>query len=349
MILYWLMLAAPLIGATFKHSVRLGRRSFGWILVATAFVFLIGLRHEVGGDWFNYERQFYFIAERTFQFAVFESKDPGYYASGWILSRVGLEIYSLNLMCAMVLVTGVFLFARQQPMPWVSIAASVPYLLIVVGMGYTRQAAAIGLVLHALVFLQKQRLVWYVLFVLIAAAFHKSALVMLPIAALAAARNRIISAAWVMIMLAVGAWLFVFESADALWQSYVVSDYAFASEGGVIRVWMNAVPALLLLIFRNRIGLSADERRLWTWMAALALLCIPLLEVSVTATDRLALYFIPVQLFMFPRLVLLLKGSFEKTFAFLAIFSYFALVQFIWLNYAAHSRHWLPYMNVLWS
>ena len=36
-------------------------------------------------------------------------------------------------------------FVRRQPMPWLGLLVAIPYLVIVVGMGYSRQAIALGL------------------------------------------------------------------------------------------------------------------------------------------------------------------------------------------------------------
>lgn len=41
-------------------------------------------------------------------------------------------------------------FARSQPDPWLAVLVAVPYLVIVVAMGYSRQAVAIGILLAGL-------------------------------------------------------------------------------------------------------------------------------------------------------------------------------------------------------
>ena len=37
-----------------------------------------------------------------------------------------------------------------------------------------------------------------------------------------------------------------------------------------------------------------QERKLWTWIALAALLCLPIVSLATTAVDRVALYLIPI-------------------------------------------------------
>jgi len=349
MTVYWLMFATALAGALAPRRLKASQSIWTVALVCIGFALLMGLRHEVGGDWFNYERQFHRIAGGTFQATVVEGKDPAYQGLAWIASRLGGGIYMLNLLCAVPLVLGVAALSRRQPMPWMSWIAAVPYLLIVVGMGYTRQSAAIGFAMLGLVALGNGRTRWFVAWVLIGAAFHKSAVLLIPIAALAASRNRLWTLAWVGVMAVVGGWLFLYDSADMLITNYVDSDYADASQGAGIRLFMNAVPAVLFLWKRERLAPNIAERRLWTWMAILALACLAFLPISATAVDRVALYFIPLQLFVFGRLSRITSDVRMRTLVVLAIIFYYAAVQIVWLNFASHAHAWVPYRFVpLW-
>src|SRR5690606_39272455 len=100
--------------------------------------------------------------------------------------------------------------------------------------------------------------------------------------------------------------------------------------GAVVRVLMNAVAAVLLLIFRHRMFPAEAARKLWTWMAILALACIPLLAVSLTAVDRIALYFIPLQLVVFSQLPRIARSVKSRTAIVVGIVGYYGAVQFVW-------------------
>ena len=104
-------------------------------------------------------------------------------------------------------------------------------------------------------------------------------------------------------------------------------------------------PLIIFLIFRKRFQLSPEQRSFWTWMACSALLFIPLLVVSPssTAVDRVALYWIPVQLYVFSWLPLVLRKNLDPKLTTYLIVIYYAVIQFVWLFYADTAFAWLPY------
>jgi hypothetical protein len=130
---------------------------------------------------------------------------------------------------------------------------------------------------------------------------------------------------------------------------YIESEYQ--SSGALIRIAMNALPAALFLLFRKRFQLSVEQRSFWGLMAWSALLLIALLAVSPssTAVDRIALYWIPLQLFVLSRLPNALGKRNGKNLVWvLVVLGYSAAVHFVWLFYADTSFAWLPYQFYPW-
>ncbi len=344
--LYWLLFLLPLAGI--HNQVRTGNQKFAWLSLMTLLTLCIGLRYRVGGDWNNYQRQFETIL--YFRFSdVLTLEDPAYFAVNWIVADANLSILWVNLICAVIFCIGVHRFCRSQPLPWLALTVAIPYLLIVVGMGYTRQAAALGLSLIGLTVLAREQNRQFIFWVLLGALFHKSAILLLPIAALSATRNRMWTTLWISVFLAIAVYTLLLDSAEQMWQAYVVDEYAQASQGGAIRVMMNAVPAALLLYFRRQLFYDDREQRLWVWMAILSLSTLPMLPVSATGVDRVALYFLPLQVFVFSRLPLLAGNSNSYRAIVYGTVAYYALVLFVWLNFAVNSGSWLPYRNFVFE
>lgn len=342
---YWLLLALPSVMSFYErpmlNSFR-GERAL-FFLVITALAAMIGLRYQVGGDWGSYlvhldKARFLSVAD------IPEAGDPGYVLLNWIVSRIGGEIWLVNLVCGALFALGLWNFAKTQPCPWLALAVSVPYLVVVVAMGYSRQGVAIGLAMMGLTALvRSQNAVQFVLWVLLAATFHKSAVLLIPIAALTVDRGRVWVALWVTAATIVGYLLLLEDSVDGLVYGYLETEYE--SDGAAIRIAMNAVPAALLLLFRKRFPMRHTEVRLWIVLSALALAFAPALFVlPSTAIDRLALYMIPLQLVVLSRVPLAFARN-ERAMRFLnaGVIAYAAVTLFVWLNYASHSEYWIPY------
>lgn len=340
MIPFWLLFLIPAWGVLVPRRLPERQAKWMWLVAGAIFALVMGLRHEVGGDWFVYLPHFLDDSQATLGEALARG-DPAYHGLNWMVGRLGGSIYMVNLVCAAALMAGTVVFCRQQPNPWLALLVAVPYMLVVVGMGYTRQAGALGFALLGLSALGRGRVRAFVAFVIIGALFHKSAVLLLPVAALASSRNRLLTIVLVLATTLLTYYLLLADSAERLWINYV--EAGLQSEGGLVRVLMNAVPAVLLLLFRKRLVSAETERRLWCWMAVFALVCVPLVGLASTAVDRIALYLIPLQLFVFSRLPRLASTTRTRTPLVLAIVTYYAAVQFVWLNFATHAQYWTPY------
>ncbi|MGY0611541.1 EpsG family protein [Luteimonas sp. A501] len=341
MLPFWLMFLVPMWAVLARYRLPERQQPIAWAAVGMLFALMIGLRHEVGGDWFNYLNHFEMVRPLSFMEAL-RRGDPGHYALNWLTLRLGGNIYWVNLVYGSIMMWGVVVFCRRQPWPWLALLVAVPYMLVVVGMGYSRQAVALGFALAGFAALGDHRVRKFVICIALGALFHKSAVLLLPIAVLAASRNRILSASMVVVVSALLYWVLLLDHTDRLWSSYV--EYQMQSQGAKIRVLMNAVPAGLLLLWRRRLEPDPQQQKLWTWIALLALLCLPMVLLASTAVDRVALYLIPLQLFVFCRIPRLAGNNVRlRTLLVLGVIGYYAMVLFVWLNFANHAEYWLPY------
>ena len=145
MVVYWVLYSYFAAGTFLHHHSRLSRISYALLVVGGLFIALmIGLRFEVGGDWFAYQRMYSFVRIATFE-QILALGDPGYQLLNWLAVQVGGGVLLVNLFCGAIFAWGLLAFARVQANPWLAILIAVPYLVIVVAMGYSRQGVAIGI------------------------------------------------------------------------------------------------------------------------------------------------------------------------------------------------------------
>lgn len=349
MLPYWLLLLLPLL-ACIQGTPRQWLAWHAW-LIGIVLTLFIGLRHEVGGDWFNYI-PYLTRAEGISLVEVVSWGDPGYNALNWLFASYSWGIYGVNLVCAAIFAAGLVLFCRAQPRPWLALCLAIPYLVIVVAMGYSRQGVAIGLIMPGLLALERGRLRPFLLSMGAAATFHSTALVMLAFVVPAVpGRSLVMRALRLLLLLIVGGSLvqtFLAVRVESLVGGYIEADYQ--SAGAAIRVVMNLLPSLLLLLWPKRFDLREQQLRLWRTMAFTALACavaLVLLPANSTAVDRIALYVIPLQLVVGSRLPGTQLFGLQPYPLLLAVIGFCVAVEFVWLNFATNASSWLPYTIVL--
>ena len=354
---YWLLFLVPAYWAISRFrpipqtglTAQRDRWPNLWRIIFVMLVLMIGLRHEVGGDWDTYLEMLDSYTDTSISAREFGFQDPAFVLFNRLAIETGLGIYLLNFLSAFFFSWGLFVFCRAQPRPWLALAVAVPYLVTVVAMGYTRQGVAIGIAMVAMTALGQGSALRFVLWIALAATFHKSAVILVPLAVLANTRRRIFTLLWVGLAGLILFALMLQEAMSFLMGGYIEGE--MQSSGAAIRVAMNAVPAALFLMIRKRFQLSPEQRSFWTWMSLSALLLVVALKVSPssTAVDRIALYWIPLQLFVLSRLPnALWRRDGKNAVWVLAVVGYSAAVHFVWLFYADTAFAWLPYQFYPW-
>ena len=347
MFAYWLMYLIP---AGFALSISGSKKQKGmhlWIVVGLAFIVLIGFRDHVGGDWNNYYARFQNHIGTSLDIFISDGSDIGYSYLSWLMADWGWGIYGVNLVIAILFVIGFITFCRQEAKPWLAFSVAVPYLIIVVVMGYARQGVAIGLFFWAISYIERGKFKQYIVLILIAALFHKTAVLMIPLGIFLYGKGRILRVIAVGLA-AFGAWdLLLASHQDALWKNYI--EIQMQSEGAQIRTFMNLVPSLLFLLYRKRWKSLFPNYWFWFWIAIGSILSFAFVGVASTAVDRIALYFIPIQVVVFSRLHLLMGKRISSSSVTAIVIIGYAAVLFVWLNYATHARYWIPYNNVIFQ
>lgn len=349
LVTYWLIfLLCGLLALAEETKSTVSAKGLGWLVFALLLVF-IGYRDTVGADWGAYLNQL----SNAKNFELFDIKvtsDPAYLALTWLGANVFGGIYLPNLVCAAIFLFGLAKFAAANYRPWLIITVAFPYLVVVVAMGYTRQATALGLAMAALVAFKQDQLFRFVILICLAAFFHKSAAIFLG--ALVLSPNIKIA-----VKIALGVFLVVLIPTLIL-QAAITDRYATLltsgreSSGVYLRVAMNAIAGTIFLFTLRYFNLRGAEYRLWLASACLALLFIPLLFVSpsTTVVDRLALYLLPLQLFVWGRIPEVLGGDGPNNRLYtVSVIVYSAAILFVWLNFANNAGNWLPYKFHPWE
>ncbi|BCI61255.1 EpsG family protein [Solibaculum mannosilyticum] len=163
-----------------QESIRPRSRKFTYLFMAlTVFVpsFLAAIRDQVGTDYMSY----YYLFEKA-KSGVFTDIESGYKGLMWLVVRLGGDFHILSFV--VMAITIVFIYAgivyfkeKIEVGP-----ALFAYLMLNYqqDLNMVRQAASIAIAFYAFRFLLENKLVKYIIVILLASTIHLTALIMIP-------------------------------------------------------------------------------------------------------------------------------------------------------------------------
>src|SRR5262249_31310019 len=154
---------------------KTGAGLVAFVLYGALIAFMIGFRWNVGGDWgWDIRRMMRFGGDDLTKYI--KTIDPGYAVLMWLGVNSGYNIWFTHLIGGAIFAYGLLRFCLSEAHPWLAVTVAVPYLVIVVAMGYDRQAAAIGFVMLAMVAIQNRSTLKFAGSMVLATSMHVTAL-----------------------------------------------------------------------------------------------------------------------------------------------------------------------------
>lgn len=354
MLPYFLLLLSASVPALLSPRKASGMN----VLVALLLLVFVGFRYQTGGDWWNYYNgmlQAFGVPIR--EYFLQQSDESLYGLLNWFGANLFGGLVLVNSVCALIFSLSLVHFCRSQPNSWLALTLAIPYLVIVVAMGYTRQSVAIAFEMLALLAIQSGQNFRFILLILMGSLFHKPVLTLLALAAFSSQSffislpSRYVQLVKLIFIVVAG---FGFYSANSSELSTFVvgyqGDYSdYSPQGAVIRIGVTAAFSAVFLSHKKSFLLSDEVAKIWTGLCLFALLSVVALTLGFlpTLVDRLALYLLPIQLFVGSRMPgTHIFGITAQGWKVVLVFFSF-LFLYVWLNFANNSWVWVPYNNIL--
>lgn len=345
---YWTLFIIAASGAALEGGARKYRQPLAAFLIALCayIAVFVGTRDSIGADWSTYVGILLLAGNHSVLDAI-SIYEPGYMLVNLLSVRLGGGILGANLVLAAIFAIGLCRFARSLPRPLLAVAAAVPYLVIVVAMGYNRQAAAIGVLLFALPDIAKGKLWRFLLLVALAASFHKSAILLGPIAALSVHRGRAIRLVMAAFIFAILYFIFLHGNVDRYEAAYL--ERGMSSAGAILRLAMSAIAGVGWLLIEKRIPQNEYHRRFWRLIAfsSIALFALAPISPSTTALDRIGLYFMPIQFVFAGYLVERIKRQELRGAMALLVIAFYGVFLATWFATTSYVEAWVPYRSFI--
>ena len=179
MLPYYLLTGASLAGGALP--LQRPRYRWGYLLtMGLACWLLASLRYVTGFDYRFYESAFQSIAVNGLKGA--DWSEPGYLLLNLAISLLWNDYRAFLFVFHFLLTALVFVWiGRYSPVPWLSVFLFFTLQYFALSMNFLRQALAAAIVLWVYPFLKNRRFLPACGIVLLAACFHRTALIMLPL------------------------------------------------------------------------------------------------------------------------------------------------------------------------
>ncbi|WP_181315757.1 EpsG family protein [Photobacterium damselae] len=314
---------------------------------AIAMILFIGFRYKVGGDWYSYLFLFDVIKDLSF-FQSLLITDPGYGFINWLSDLLNYDIYFVNFICAIIFVYGLTSLCLALPSPWLAMIVSLPYLVTVVAMGYSRQAVAIGFVMLAFASILNKNYKKFIIMILLASLFHKTAIFLFLFYPMARNKINITKLLLTYGVLFLIVFSLLFDKLIGMWGLYV--EQGMESGGSLIRILINMIPAIFFLVFHKRWKTKYPNSYLFILSLSIcSVIFFPLQFVLSTTIDRLALYFIPMQMIIFSMGIFLLHETY-RILMLMAVIVLYTIMYIYWLHFSFYANCcWIPYNNIIFN
>ncbi len=343
---YYFVLLFAAIPALTDESKKI---SIGWWIYCIFIIFFVGLRYQVGSDWYGYLETLDATRYKTFD-ELFEGAEIAFYFIVWVSAQLNLDVYGANMATTTIFCYGLFKYCEKQSNPWIAIFSAMPFLTIVIAMSANRQAAAIGVTLLALSNWSESKIYSKVLIILVATMFHTSAIVFLIFIAIESNIGFIFKIIFGAALLAA---VSIYSDSDAsisrYKSSYIEDADTNFSAGALQQIVINSWLGLVYILMPSSAKRNIMNGKIILFMSFFSLALIPFAFIYATAAARLSFYLFPVSISVLSTFPELSKNpSFIKTIKLLVVI-YGFLILALWLNFANHAHYHLPYGNLLFN
>ncbi len=342
-------------------------------------IFLFGLRNEIGGDWWVYEKNFNLIKYVTYPenlslsdysqylpsdyilFNAFDFVLSYYSATEWTFNlislffvKIGLPIHFMNLFFTLIFFISLLVYLKNFENKFLALTISFPILIIVFSVGFLRQSIAFSFFLLAITYLIDNKKNKFLFFIILASLFHISILIFAPLFLIVNEKifeKKNILRGFSLLIFFIIITILLSQKIYSLFYIYVVNSFETSQfdlpKGAIYRISLNLIAVVIFLIYSNKICRNVNEYRIYLYLSFLFIIGFILLPLFPVLVDRINYYLIPLQIFAFVKFTYFYNKQKYQYLSIISIIVVYGLVLLTWILFGTHSTYWLPFDNIL--
>jgi hypothetical protein len=276
-------------GAFVQNKMK-GYYSF---IVTVLLILMAGFRGaEIGRDTDQYTLLFNLIKNYNSLDVAFNSTsmERGYVMLEYYIYQLGVDHQFFFMICAILTLAPIgYVFNKYSKNPWIAFFLFITFpVYTTIAFTTLRQGIAIGMVMMAFHYSQKEKLLKYLLFMLLAIAFHTTAIFFVPIYWLKKIKltRRVLFLSIIFVVLG----YLLKTTLLAFFIDYARISYDATDEGGLLMYLFYVAITSISLVFRKYYRDQYDDNKIYSYMMLITLVVWPMCSLNPNLF-RLTFYF----------------------------------------------------------
>ncbi|HZF45884.1 MAG TPA: EpsG family protein [Sphingomonadaceae bacterium] len=318
------------------------------LLILIFLLWFMGWRLNVGCDFFGYASRYEGIFPWDSPLNALEKNEPGFEIIVSILKANGFQYLWVNVVSSAIMLLCYYRYFRISQKPLAEIALLFPVIILQLSMSGLRQGIAVAMLTAACAEFVRGKRMGTAVWIVLAAQFHASAVVFLPLAALAGrpvSMRKLIGA--IAILTPLAAYL-MGEQFDDYTDQYVRQIYGDSSSAGALpRYLLVLVPSLYFWRYHREFSeLMPRWSPLFQVFSLGAIFIAPLFLVSSMIVHRMSFYFMPVSIMIAANAYRVIDERSKKYLLKIMPFFLYGIYMIVWLSISGHAeRCYIPYQS----
>lgn len=318
--------------------------TFCWLFTIFFFSIFIGLRYNIGGDWTHYNYYFeIYGAESQIDLILSDilKTDIVYFIINKLAYLTGTQIFGVNFICGLIFMGSIANFLNDSKNKWLALAICFPIIIVVLGMGYTRQGLAFAFSLYLIKLLENRKVLLSFIFFILAIFSHKTAIMLSAFYLIYFWFYKKYLYLILLIILPIILAVLYWHTIGHLLYFYVGEGVHMDADGSPIRSLIILFVAVLFIIFKKKhVFMSKYQNFFYTYISYIVIAAFPFSTMYSIAVDRSLLYLYSLKMVFVSLANLEDKKINIVVFVIITLyFLYFA----VWLCFGNNSFSWVPY------
>ena len=361
MIIYFALIFAPIFFIFSKKQKN--QIPYLWFFLILLTLFL-GLRFEMGTDWYEYSKDFYRQNELYKNTHIEEFLRIKYFFNLSIVNLIGhMPFYKLNLVISnfitknviffnvinsFIAVYGTYLFCKVMNLRnsniWLMISFLLPFLFFI-STDVIRQYSALVCVSIAIAFLLKSQTKKFIYFIIAAFFFHITAIIFLFLLIFVNKKIRNYFLVFIFLTTSIS-YLYSGQIIYYKLFKFYLSEDRLMTYSININIFLILFAIFIFVFFFKKKNFNKREKKINLFFILYGAFCFIISIFDDTASYRLSIYLIIFFCIIIQKYMTILSG--EKLIWFKSSTYTFSLTfLFVWLNFSNHSHVYVPYKNIL--